>query len=99
MVLPPLQPTHAPVIRREWRGDCSRSLIAACAPKIVPLPFLQLCSPSKPDPGERMKDSKNVQEPQHNTNDHDCVQNGLDRSLHGYEAVDQPKQNTHHDQN
>ena len=46
-----------------------------------------------------MKESKNVQEPQNRTDHHDCVQNGLNRSLHWYEAVDQPKQNTHHDQN
>jgi hypothetical protein len=45
-----------------------------------------------------MKKSKNVQKP-HNRGDHyDCIQNGLDRSLHWYEAVDQPKQNTHDDQ-
>ena len=46
-----------------------------------------------------MKKPKNVQQPQHHRNDHDCVQDGLNRSLHWYESVDQPKQNTHHNQN
>ncbi len=49
--------------------------------------------------GERMKESKNVQKPQHYADHHNCIQNGLDRSLHWYVAVDQPKQDTYHDQN
>jgi hypothetical protein len=51
------------------------------------------------DAGERMKKSKNVQKPQHHSDDHDRIQDRLDRSLHWYEAVDQPKQNTYHNQN
>jgi hypothetical protein len=46
-----------------------------------------------------MEKSKNVQQPQHHTDDHDSIQDGLNRSFHWYEAVDQPKENTHHDQN
>jgi hypothetical protein len=44
-----------------------------------------------------MKKSKNVQEPQNYGDHHDCVQDGLNRSLHWYQ-VDQPKQNSHDDQ-
>jgi hypothetical protein len=46
-----------------------------------------------------MKKSKDVQQPQHHADDHNRVQYGFDRSLHWYEAVDQPEKNTHHDQN
>jgi len=49
------------------------------------------------DIGKVMKKSKYIQKPQHDSDDHDCVQYGLDCSLHGYEAVDQPKQEAHHD--
>jgi hypothetical protein len=45
-----------------------------------------------------MKQSKNIQEPQDDSDDHDSIQYRLDGSLHGYKAVDQPKQNTHNDQ-
>jgi hypothetical protein len=51
------------------------------------------------DIGEAVKHSKHIQKPQHYDDDHDRIQDGLDRSLHGYESVDQPKQNTHDDQN
>jgi hypothetical protein len=61
--------------------------------------IIQSRLPPNVDAGERMKESKNVQKPQRHANDHDCIQDGLDRSLHWYEAVDQPKQKTHHDQN
>lgn len=46
-----------------------------------------------------MKKSKNVQEPQNRGDHHDRIQDGLNRSLHRYETVDQPKQNAYHDQN
>jgi|GEM_PF-5049702 len=45
-----------------------------------------------------MKKSKNIQKPQNHGNDHDCIQDGLNRSLHWYEAIDQPEENTNHDQ-
>jgi len=66
--------------------------------RIFPL-SLQVHLPPNVDAGEGMKKSKNIQKPQHHGNDHDSIQDRLDRSLHWYEAVDQPKQNTHHDQN
>jgi hypothetical protein len=46
-----------------------------------------------------MKESKNIQQPQDHGNDHDAVQNGLDLSLHGDEAIHQPQENTHNDKN
>ena len=46
-----------------------------------------------------MKKPKNVEKPKNRADHHDCIQDGLNRSLHWYEAVDQPKQNTYHDQN
>ena len=46
-----------------------------------------------------MEQSEHIQKPDHHSDDHDCIQNGLDRSLHWYEAIDQPKQDTHNDQN
>jgi hypothetical protein len=48
------------------------------------------------DVGEGMKQSKNVQQPQNHDNNHDRIQDGLDRSLHWYQ-VDQPKQNADYD--
>jgi len=50
------------------------------------------------DPGEGMQDSKNIQEPQNYRDDHNGVQDRLNRARHRYEAVDEPEENTHHDQ-
>jgi hypothetical protein len=49
-------------------------------------------------PGEGMKESKDIQEPQDYKNDHDSIQDRLDGSCHRNEAVDEPEKNTHHDQ-
>jgi hypothetical protein len=49
------------------------------------------------DMGEGMKQSKNAEQPQNHSNNHDCMQDGLNRSLHWYQ-VDQPKQDTGYDQ-
>jgi len=46
-----------------------------------------------------VKQSKNIQQPQNHGNHYDAVQNSLDGSLHGDEAIHQPQKNTHHDQN
>jgi hypothetical protein len=51
------------------------------------------------DPGQRVKESENIQQPQNDGDNHDAVQDGLDRSLHGDEAIHQPQQDTHHDEN
>src|SRR5271166_3634535 len=39
---------------------------------------------------ERAKKSEYIEEPQHHSNDHNAIQDGLDRALHRNEAVDQP---------
>ena len=41
--------------------------------------------------GYVMKQSEQVDEPEHDGDDHDPVQDGLDGSLHGDKAVDQPQ--------
>jgi hypothetical protein len=46
-----------------------------------------------------MEKSKDIQEPQNHQNDHDSIQDRLNRSCHGYETIDQPEENTHDDQN
>jgi hypothetical protein len=46
-----------------------------------------------------MKESKNIQDPQNHRDDNDAVQNGFDGSLHWDEAIHQPQEDTHHDQN
>ena len=45
-----------------------------------------------------MKESEYIQEPQHDADDHDGVQDGLDAARHGDEAVHQPQQDTHDDE-
>jgi hypothetical protein len=46
-----------------------------------------------------MEKSKDIQEPQNHENDYDSVQDRLDGSRHGYEVINQPKENTNYDQN
>jgi hypothetical protein len=50
------------------------------------------------DPGEVTDDSKNIQEPQDDDNDHNGIQNRFYGSRHGDEAVDDPKSHTDHNQ-
>jgi hypothetical protein len=69
-----------------------------CTPLISP-PFLWLRLSPDVDMGERVEESKNIQQPKHYGDDHHCIQDGFDRSLHWYEAVDQPEQKSDHDQN
>jgi len=45
-----------------------------------------------------MKQSKYIQEPKHHNDDDDPVQDRLDASGHGNEAIHQPQQDTNHDQ-
>jgi hypothetical protein len=42
---------------------------------------------------------KHVQKPYNYHDYNDCVQDRLNRPLHRYEAVDQPKENAHNNQN
>jgi hypothetical protein len=46
-----------------------------------------------------MKKSSDIQYPQDDRNDHYGIQNRLDGRLHGDEAIHQPQDNTHNDQN
>ena len=46
-----------------------------------------------------MEQPSNIKDPQNHGNDHDAVQNRLDGSLHGNEAIHQPQEDTHHDEN
>ena len=64
---------------------------------LFPRWFLQNWLCPEVHPGHGMKESKNVQEPQDHGNHDDCIQNGLDRSLHRYEAIDYPEQNAYYD--
>ncbi|MFZ3201804.1 MAG: hypothetical protein WA175_11720 [Candidatus Acidiferrales bacterium] len=88
-------------------GDARRRSLFAWGAFVVfvqrheahPPPFIQACLRPNVHAGERMKKSKNVHKPQNRGDYHDRIQDGLDRSLHWYEAVDQPKQNTDHEQN
>jgi hypothetical protein len=50
------------------------------------------------NPGEGMKESKDIQKPQNHANNHYGVQNRLDGRCHWHEAIHQPQQYTHHDQ-
>lgn len=55
------------------------------------------CLRSNVEMGKRVEESENIQQPENDSDDDHCVQDGLDRSLHRYEAVDQPKQESDHD--
>jgi len=45
-----------------------------------------------------MKQSKYIQEPQHDDNDYDSVQDRLDTACHGDETIHQPQEDAHYDQ-
>ena len=49
--------------------------------------------------GKGAKQPKNVQQPENDRNDYHAIQNGLDGPLHGNEAIHQPQENTHYDEN
>jgi hypothetical protein len=57
------------------------------------------CLSADANMGQGAKKPEDVQEPQDDDDDDHGVQNGLDRSLHWYVAVDEPKQNSHDNQN
>jgi hypothetical protein len=48
--------------------------------------------------GDRMQESKGIQEPQDYTNDDESIQDRLDGARHRNEAVDEPEKNPNHDQ-
>ena len=49
--------------------------------------------------GQRMDDSKNIQEPNDHADHHNRIQDGLDGARHRNEVIDQPEQNTNSDEN
>ena len=50
------------------------------------------------NPGQRMEQSKNIQQPQNHGDHYNAIQNGLDGPLHWDESVHQPQKNTNNDQ-
>jgi hypothetical protein len=50
------------------------------------------------DHGEGTEKSKNIQEPQNYDNHHNTIQDRLNGSRHRYVAINQPEENTNHDQ-
>jgi hypothetical protein len=50
------------------------------------------------DLGEGTENSKNTQEPQDNGNNHDGIQDRLNGTRHWYKSVDEPENDTNHDQ-
>jgi hypothetical protein len=46
-----------------------------------------------------MNEPEDIEEPQNYRNDHDAVENRLDGSLHGNEAIHEPEKDTHHNKN
>jgi hypothetical protein len=54
-------------------------------------------SPAHVDIGKVTENSKNVQQPQNDGNDHNGIQNRLYGSRHRDESVDEPEKNTNHD--
>lgn len=45
-----------------------------------------------------MKESRDIQYPQDDSNNYNCVENGLDGGLHWNETIHQPQNDTYHDQ-
>ena len=50
------------------------------------------------DPGNGVKQTNAIHQPQNDSNDHNAIENGLEGCLHWDEAIHQPQQNTDHDQ-
>jgi len=50
------------------------------------------------DTGEGTENAKDVQKPQYNGNDHNGIQDRLNGARHGDKTVDEPENNTNHDQ-
>jgi hypothetical protein len=46
-----------------------------------------------------MEEPKNVQDPQNDGNHYDAIQDRLDGPLHGNEAIHQPEEDAHYDEN
>jgi hypothetical protein len=51
------------------------------------------------NPGEGVKKPKDIQQPQHDGDDHHRIHDRLNGALHGDEAIYQPQKNSDDDQN
>jgi hypothetical protein len=71
---------------------------SALAPERAPGTPKGLSASPNVNSGDGMKESKNIQKPQDDANNHNGVQNRLDGRCHGDEAIHQPQEYTHHDQ-
>jgi hypothetical protein len=65
--------------------------------QFFPLPNLAALL-SDADTRERVEQSEYIEEPQHDANDHERVQDRLDATCHGYETIDKPQEDAHYDQ-
>ena len=86
----PLVERSAPVVSGSFLNDDSERLqkFSVLRPGLL----------SNADTRKRVEQSKYVQEPQNDDDDHDGVQDGLNAAGHGYEAIHQPQQNAYYDQ-
>jgi hypothetical protein len=73
-------------------------LILVRGPQIFFLRFIQARFLPDADSGEGMEQSKCVEEPQHDANDDDCIQDRLDTACHGDEPIHQPQEDPNDDQ-
>jgi hypothetical protein len=72
-------------------------LVAGLGPAAFPSTVIKLFLPNA-YPREGMNKSKYIQQPEHHYDDYDGVQDRLDASRHGDEAIHQPQQNPNYDQ-
>jgi hypothetical protein len=77
----------------------AQSIESRVVPPVERIESFAIHLPANANMREGTEESKYVQKPQHHNDHNDRVQNGLNRSLHGYEAVDKPKQYSYNDQN
>jgi len=76
--------------RHFGRGDTCRSLASVRKSRPSTQPFIAKWLSADADVRQGMKQPKNIQEPEHDGNHHDAVQDGLDVALHGDKAIHQP---------
>lgn len=92
MVLPPL---HIPcAYHSSYRAA---QLSGLCLLSIYPLLNLVICSSPNADSRKGVEQAKNIQEPQHNANHHNCVQDRLEAACHGNEPIYKPQQKSNND--
>src|ERR1041385_1895454 len=92
MVLPPLHLLLRPSF--VMKGASTARLVLAPKSSEIWL----VCSSSHANSRQGMKDSEYIQEPQHNSDHDNAVENGLDTSGHGDKTIHQPKEKANDDQ-